>query len=188
MVFTHEHEIGNAPVQRSSGHDAIVAAAVDASLWLGKPAGPACLGWAILHFRAAVSANAAFSARSLTVPAPAEPVTPAAIAVPAAAVTAPAAAVKAAAVTGDLDNIGGHGGRRGGDSYRGSTRRERWCDVLQSDSHRVTPSLALFRGPIPELRSSEAHFVTADTHPCFPTSWNLCLPVNSQRRGGRVIG
>ena len=40
-VFTHEHEIGNAPVQRSSGHDAIVAAAVDASLWLGKPARPA---------------------------------------------------------------------------------------------------------------------------------------------------
>ena len=40
-VFTHEHEISHAPVQRSSGHDVIVAAAVDASLWLGKPARPA---------------------------------------------------------------------------------------------------------------------------------------------------
>src|SRR5258708_29930828 len=107
--------------------------------------------------------------------APPNRVPPAAIAVPAAAVTAPAAAVKAAAaVTGDLHNIGGHGRRRGGDrcrlsrrgighggwcgdnGYRGSTRRQRWCDVLQSDSHRVTPSLALFRGPFPELRSSEA--------------------------------
>ena len=32
-VFTHEHEIGQAPAQRPSGH-AIVAAAVDASPWL----------------------------------------------------------------------------------------------------------------------------------------------------------
>src|SRR4029079_13996097 len=43
-VFTHEHEIGNAPVQRSSGHDAIVAAAVGASLWLRHPGRAAASG------------------------------------------------------------------------------------------------------------------------------------------------
>ena len=128
------------------------------------------------------------------------------IAVPAAAVTAPAAAVKAAAaVTGGLDNIGGHGRRRGGDrcrlsrrgighgrwcggnSDRGSTRRQRWCDVLQSDS----PSCYSFAGAVSwtvsRIALQRSHVVTADTTQCFPTSWNLCLPVNSQRRGGRVI-
>jgi hypothetical protein len=27
--------------------------------------------------------------------------------------------------------------------------------------------------------------VTADTHPCFPASWNPCLPVSTQRSNRR---
>jgi hypothetical protein len=72
-----------------------------------------------------------------------------------------AAVVTAAATTVavNLDDIGGHGRRGssercrlsrrgighgrwcGGNCYRGSTRRQRWRDVLQSDSHGDTPSI-----------------------------------------------
>ena len=78
--------------------------------------------------------------------APAAIAMPAAIAVPAAVI---AAAVIAAAVTVNQNDMGGRGRRRGGDRYRlsrrgighgrrccgnsdrGSTRRQRWRNVLQ---------------------------------------------------------
>jgi hypothetical protein len=74
-----------------------------------------------------------------------------------AAVIATTAAVTTATAVIDLDNMGGRGRRRGGyhcrlsrsgfghsrwcggNSYRGSARRQHWCDVFQSHSHGSAP-------------------------------------------------
>jgi hypothetical protein len=105
-------------------------------------------------------------------------------------------------VTGGLDT--GHGRRRGGDrcrlsrrgighgrrccgnSDRGSTRRQRWRNVLQSDSH---GELLRFDSPIwapSRIAPSRTHVVTADTNQCFTASGNPCPLLAASRAGSQV--
>jgi hypothetical protein len=117
------------------------------------------------HGHAAKDRRARDGYCSLSAPAPRPPAIAAVVATAIAAVVATAiaaviattAAVTTATAVIDLDNMAGRGRRRGGyhcrlsrsgfghsrwcggNSYRGSARRQHWCDVFQSYSHGSAP-------------------------------------------------